>query len=179
MTQGSCSTQNALTAEPSGHFSGDFAVSPDGTQVLFTSSHGAKVSPPGPMSPPPVTDIYVVPADGSRPAMRVAGDPALYDGGPSFFAGGKQIVWTQFNVPAPTDMFPTWSALWIANADGTNAHALLAAASAKPGEAHLIQGSANIGVACALAGPAARGGAAVSALLFAVAVALSRRTRRG
>jgi MYXO-CTERM domain-containing protein len=175
---GSCTAANKLTNETSaGHFSGDFSLSPDGKTVVFASTIG---SAPATVSGGQLTDIFVVPVDGSAAPRRVAGDPMFIDAGPRFVAGGRQIVWTRLGV-VPMDGgsgadLPQSSALMLANLDGTNVRTLVDV-TARAGETHMAIGGLNMGNSCAVGGGAASAGG--MAVLAVVVLAGLARRRRG
>ncbi|MDB4965697.1 MAG: hypothetical protein JWN44_1386 [Myxococcales bacterium] len=178
MAPGSCVTTDKLTDETAGYFSGDFAVSPDGSKVVFASTRGAPLDL-GSNGGFANGDIYTVNAVGTPTVTRVAGDPALFDIGPRFVAGGKQIVWTQLSsVPADlaTIGAPSTASLMIANADGTNAHKVLGGVE-KAGEVNYVLGGGNLGFGCTWVGAAAGGGALLVVALALVAMALVRRRK--
>lgn len=117
-----CSTTNAktLATEPTGGLSWDFSISPDGLNVLFSSTHGQSIPDGG--APEPQTDVFFVPADGSAAAQKIAGDPLYDDISPRFVALGRQFIWTR--TPRNMDMGADTPAIMIANADGTHVRAL-------------------------------------------------------
>ena len=174
-TAGSCTTANHLTNETTvGHFSGDFALSPDKKTILFASTSGA--APPATQSAF-LTDLFIVPVDGSAPARRIAGDPRLIDGSARFIADGRQIVWTQYGA-VPQDGgsgggLPTTSSLMLANADGTQLRTLVAGTN-KSGETHYVMSGGNVGNSCAIGGQTASAGA-WSLLALALLLAFARR----
>jgi hypothetical protein len=118
LANGDCSTTTAkvLAAEPVGGLSWDFSISPDGLNILFSST-GSQDIPDGGL-PEPQTDIFLVPADGSASAQKFVGDPLYDDINPRFVAGGRQFIWSQ--TPRRLDMGADTPALMIANADGTH-----------------------------------------------------------
>ncbi len=176
---GSCSTANKLTTDTAvGNFAGDFSLSPDGTTIVFASTSGTV---PATIQGGQLTDIFVVPVDGSAAPKRIAGDPNLIDTSPRFIANGRQIVWTQIGV-IPLDggsnnSLPTSATLMMVNADGTKVRTLVAGSS-KPGEVHYAMSGASLGNSCAVGGSAASAGA-VAALALVLLVAFSRRRARG
>jgi MYXO-CTERM domain-containing protein len=175
---GSCTATNHLTNETTiGHFSGDFSLSPDKKTVLFTSTSG---SPPPATQDATLTDIFVVPVDGSAAAKRIAGDSKFVDAAPRFVSNGRQIVWTQFGkLPTATGngpALPSVSSLMMANSDGTHVRTLVAGSN-KPGEVHYVLSGNSLGNACAIGGASASAGA-LSLLAVALVGAFARRRRR-
>jgi hypothetical protein len=144
MTGGACSTSNKIAEEPSPGRSWDFAVSPDGKTVVFASTRG--LLPDGGTTVPP-RDIWTVPADGSTPPTRLAGDRNLDDFGPRFIAGGKQVMWTQRGTDADAGI-PVGGGIMVVNLDGTNPRSLYGETGGV-----LVLGGSNQGhVGCSWAG---------------------------
>jgi len=80
------------------------AISPDGTRVVFAGQYD-------------LSGLYVIDAEGGRPVplpIPQAGDGA---GSPTFSPDGTQIAYLAGNGEAE---------VWVANADGTDAHQILA-----------------------------------------------------
>jgi hypothetical protein len=156
MTPGSCSLATVLASEPPGGLSWDFALSPDGRTMAFSSTGGAMYS-----------DLYTVAPDGSSPPRKLAGDPDTDDVGPLWIAGGRQLVWT-----AVADEKPVrGTGVMIANADGTHVRSLYAESAG----AKVIAGS-NMGVACDYANGAVPIG---TLILLAAILLVIRAVRRG
>ncbi len=172
-----CSTTNAKTliSEPVGGLSWDFALSPDGLSILFSSTSTQPIPDGG--APEPQSDIFLVPADGSAAAQKIAGDPLYDDISPRFIAGGRQFIWTQ--EPRGLDMGADTPAILIANADGTHVRSFTPPAAA--GETVLRSDiGANRGFDCSWV-PGSAGAGAATASLGAAALlllALVRRRRR-
>ena len=162
MPIGQCTLAQPLGLVPAGNMAADFALSPDGQWVVFSST-GDEAIPDGGSAPR--RDLWRVPADGSQPAARFLGDPDADDVGPRFVAGGRQLTWTQVvDVPAPYG-----AGVMIANADGTHVRSL-AAEDADGGVR--IAGGTSLGTSCSYA-PA--GG---SPWALVVLMAFRRRRRR-
>lgn len=175
LADGDCSTTTAktLAAEPVGGLSWDFALSPDGLTVLFSSTSNQAIPDGG--YPEPQTDIFLVPADGTAAAQKLVGDPLYDDISPRFVAGGRQFIWTQ--TPRHLDMGADTPAILIANADGTHIRAFTPAGPA--GETVLgTDVGANRGYDCSWT-PGAVTAGATSGIGFAmVLVLLALRPRR-
>lgn len=174
---GNCSTtamgSKTLVSEPTGGLSWDYDISPDGLNVIFSSTHGQGIPDGG--TPEPQADIFLVPSDGSSPTQKLLGDPLYDDVSPRFIAGGRQIVWTR--KPRFMDMGADTPAIMIANSDGTHVRAL----TSKPATGETVVGTdvgSNRGFDCSGAPGAVAGGGAGTAALAAVAWLLSLRRRR-
>jgi hypothetical protein len=154
--EGACSTAVTLSAEPPGGASFDFAVSPDGKTLVFTSTRGGQDADAGTVT----RDLYTVPVDGSSAPAFFAGVPGIDDLGPRWLAGGRQVIWTQVADETPA----RGGGVMIANADGTHVRSLYAEGNG----AKVIAGS-NLGTSCDYAG----GGAPLATLLVLASVALA------
>jgi hypothetical protein len=171
-----CSTTTAkqLIAEPQGGLSWDFALSPDGLTILFSSTHGGAIPDGG--YPIPQSDIFEVPADGSSAAQRIAGDSAYDDVEPRFIAGGRQFMWTR--APRMLDMGADTPAILFANADGT--HVRTFTPGAATGETVLRSDiGANRGFDCSWIPGSAGSSAATPACVLAALLLLALVRRRG
>lgn len=163
-----------LVKEPGVGQSIDFAVSPDGTKIAFSSTHGVVAD----MAPTPQKDIFIMPIDGSSAPVKLAGsDPNIDDIGPRWVGGGKQIMWTQVGyVNNNIDIAdPIGGGIMIANADGTNPRSLYAE-STSGGQRRLVLGGQSRG--CSAVGFGAGGAGGFGAALLAgglLALALRRR----
>lgn len=103
-----------------GAYNAETTVSPDGSRLIFTSTKDGDI------------DLYTMNTDGTD--VRRITNRLGYDGGAFFSPDGKQIVWrAQYPVTAADTadykalladhlVRPTALELWVANADGSNAH---------------------------------------------------------
>jgi Tol biopolymer transport system component len=158
MTNGQCTTANVLVAEPANGDAADFSVSPDGKTIALSSTHGQAIPDGGAT---PQHDIFVLPADGTSPLVKLAGDPLADDIGPRWVAGGRQLVWTQGSLLADGGL--KGGGLLIANADGTHVRSLAPEVDGQ-GMKVVIIGGTNSGVSCSWVG-AMSGGFGASALV--------------
>ena len=142
ITGGLCSLATPLLSEPAGGDAGDFAVSPDGTTLITSTTHGQGIPDGGPT---PQHDLFILPADGSSAPKFFAGDPAVDDLGPHWLAGGRQIWWTQGGT---VDGGVRGAGILIANADGTHQRSLYAE-STVAGVDTVVLGGSNSGISCA------------------------------
>jgi len=175
LADGDCSTTTAktLAAEPRGALAWDFAISPDGLTILFSST-GSQDIPDGGL-PEPQMDIFLVPADGSANAQKFVGDPLYDDYNPRFVAGGRQFIWTQ--APRHFDMGADTPAIMIANVDGTHIRAFTPAGPA--GETVLgTDVGANRGYDCSWIPGAASASAGMAIAGAAILLLLAFRPRR-
>jgi Tol biopolymer transport system component len=85
-----------------------FSVSPDETQIAFTSFDPATQDASFYGGGITVGYIYVAPVDGTSPPVRISNDPAIY--GPRWIAGGHLLAFTKLdsfgdaNAPPPTSI---------------------------------------------------------------------------
>jgi hypothetical protein len=97
-------TETQVTSEPVG----SAAISPDGSQVVYRSADESKW-------------LYVVDADGGQP-VRISAIGSV-DGGPTFSPDGTQIAYLSSFAECCGE---SWREhVWVANADGTDAHEIL------------------------------------------------------
>jgi hypothetical protein len=184
MMPGDCSTTAATSqmlegapfGEPYGGEAWDFALSPDGLTVLYSSTHGQGL-PDGSMVRSGLDhDIYVVPSDGSSMPQKLAGDPVVDDLEPRFIAGGRQILWTQAATSVDADPNAIAGTLMVANADGTHVRRYQPTVSGM--QVSVIDSGMNRAFECSGAPGSATAGAGTA--LFALALlALGLARRRG
>jgi hypothetical protein len=170
-----CSTTTAkkLIAEPRGGLSWDFAISPDGLSILFSTTHDGSIPDGG--YPIPQSDIFLVPSDGSSPAVKIAGDPLYDDISPRYIAGGRQFMWTR--APRRTDMGADTPAIMFANANGTHVREYVATGAA--GELVLRSDiGANRGFDCSWAPGSVAASSATLSLAAVTLLLLGLRRRR-
>lgn len=103
-----------------GAYNAESTLSPDGTRIIFTSSRDGDL------------ELYTMNVDGSD--VRRITHRLGYDGGAFFSPDGKKIVWRAWypdNAADSADYLsllkqhlvrPVRMELWVANADGTDAH---------------------------------------------------------
>jgi TolB protein len=103
-------------------YDAEATVSPKGDKIIFTSTRNGDI------------DLYTMNIDGTN--VKQITNELGYDGGACFSPDGKQIVWrasrpkTEEEIKDYRDLLaqglvmPTKMELFIANADGTNAHQL-------------------------------------------------------
>jgi hypothetical protein len=173
---GVCATDNKLAEEPGNGKSWDVALSPDGKTLAFSSTRGNL--PDG--AADATKDIWVVPADGSGPPTRLAGDKNFDDFGPRWIAGGKQLMWTQQGTD-PDGGYPRGGGIMIINADGTNPRSLIAQRGDSDSTTIVLGGSNAGHVGCSWSGAFSDGTGALGlgllgALFF---IALVRRRAGG
>lgn len=174
MEENVCNAAQMLSKETRpGGVAGDFSLSPDGTKLLFVSTEESDVSDAeGALE----TDIFLAPSDGSGSATRLVGSPGMTSLGPRWITGGRQIVWTQM-ISRATDAStsPAESSVWLANADGSKAHALLAAANTPISQQAFIGGTSLSGCDAQLGDQANGPSLALAVLLGALLMGLGRR----
>ena len=95
-------------------------ISPNGDKIIFTSSRNGDI------------DLYTMDIDGSN--VKQITNTLGYDGGACFSPDGKKIVWRASRPQTPEEVkeykdllaiglvMPTHMELFVANADGTDAH---------------------------------------------------------
>jgi dipeptidyl aminopeptidase/acylaminoacyl peptidase len=82
-------------------------ISPDGTRVVFAGAYD-------------LSGLYVIDAEGGRPVrLPIARAVGSLLGDPTFSPDGTQIAYLQYNEHDEAEV-------WVANADGTDAHEILA-----------------------------------------------------
>ena len=163
----SCLRTGVSNARLSSANSQDFQVSPDGTQVVFMQRLDDSAADIGPLA----TQLFVVPADGSKAPTKVFGDGSDANNGARWAANGKQIVWSR-NVISnkdPATQRPQKSFLMIMNADGSNVRAIVASQSNVSTARTILTGAHG----CSMSRP--RGGAAAAALALLLGLGLWRR----
>jgi hypothetical protein len=165
-TTASCT--NVLVSEPAGGDAGDFAVSPDGSTVIISSTHGQSSFDAGAVQ----HDLFILPSDGSQQPKKFAGDATIDDIGPRFVAGGRQVVWTQGSLLAGGAI--SGGGIMIANTDGTHMRSLVAESNQT-----VVIGGSNAGLSCSWAGPLSGGLGALLAALIALLLLFARRRGDG
>jgi WD40-like Beta Propeller Repeat len=163
--------RTVLVEEPATGESFDFDVSPDGLTVVFSSTHGEPVQEDGGATP--LHDIFVLPTDGSGTPRKLAGSPVFEDVGPVFVAGGRQILWTQYN-GTNADQGPSGGGLMLIDDDGTHQRSLYGN-SHDADNAVLVSSGGNAGFTCDWVAGTAPTGAAVLVVFF-VLLLLRRKT---
>jgi Tol biopolymer transport system component len=98
-------SETQVTSEP---FEGA-AISPDGSRVLYTTDESKW--------------FYVIDAEGGQPARISATEAFSVDGTPTFSPDGTQIAY--LSSPRNCCAEPWREHVWVANADGTDAHEIL------------------------------------------------------
>ncbi len=173
MANGNCSQVTVLAGEPAGGDAGDFALSPDQSTIVISTTHGQGIPDGGPT---PQHDLFTLPSDGSSAPVFFAGDPLVDDLGPHWLANGRQLFWTQAGAGV-SGSGVRGAGLVIANADGTHQRSLYAERSSG-GVDTIVLGGSNSGISCAYGG-ALTGGAGTLLLLLAglFAIWYARRSR--